>query len=497
VPSELGRAEARRLRAEIRFRLGRYHGARIDAEAAVAAEPSDVASWAILIRSVARSGGASAGIEAAKRGVEAAGRHPALLLPWAASLAEHARVEEAFRLLEDIELGARLRENPVNEDDAVAGMIREGLGPAPVPADRIRAEFHSVGTTAARAREHWPGRLAQMRGALEVHLRQQKWTEAQRLVELARRTYPDTPFAPFVAGIFELARGKAEEAEKHLSESLEAAPRSPVVTVALAKAWSRQKGAAFAAERLMRLAERDTGFAFARYMAARAYLDGRDPLKAEGALRRGLELQPDSPVSYQYLAEYLMEVDRGADAMSILQQAVDRFPGDVSLQLGLAELSAGLGRARDAIRIYENVSSRRPDLDIVLYKLAALLASQADEPTSERLRQLLQHLHADEPSDPTLLHSLGWAHHHAGDPARARVLITAAVNGDPDEPRFHFHLALVYAAQNEVDLARSELEAAVRSKRPFPERLDALRLLRERSSAPTPGETATAASPQH
>jgi predicted Zn-dependent protease len=105
----------------------------------------------------------------------------------------------------------------------------------------------------------------------------------------------------------------------------------------------------------MRLAERDAGFAFACYMAARAYLDGRDPIRAEGVLRRSLELQPDSPVPYQHLAEYLVEVDRGADAVDTLQQAVDRLTGDVGLQLGLAELTAELGRARDAIRIYENV----------------------------------------------------------------------------------------------------------------------------------------------
>ena len=53
-------------------------------------------------------------------------------------------------------------------------------------------------------------------------------------------------------------------AEKQLSESLAAAPRSPVVATALAKAWSRENGAGFAGERLMRLAERDPGLAFAR-----------------------------------------------------------------------------------------------------------------------------------------------------------------------------------------------------------------------------------------
>jgi hypothetical protein len=81
-------------------------------------------------------------------------------------------------------------------------------------------------------------------------------------------------------------------------------------------------------------------------------------------------------------------------------------------------------------------------------------------------------------------------------PARAKVLLQAAVKGAPGEPRFHFYLALVYAAHNEADLAQSELKAAVDSKQPFPERLDALRLLREGSSA-LPGDgSASAISPR-
>src|SRR5439155_1564593 len=129
----------------------------------------------------------------------------------------------------------------------------------------------------------WPGRLAQIRQALEMELRQQNWTAAQRIVDSAGRAYPDTAFAPFLAGIVELAQGHAGEAERSLSESLKSAPRSPVIATALAKAWSRKNGAAFAGERLMGLAERDGGFAFARYLAAHAFVDARDPAAAAAA----------------------------------------------------------------------------------------------------------------------------------------------------------------------------------------------------------------------
>src|SRR6266850_269297 len=278
------RADARALRGEIRFRLGRYHGARLDALAAVAAAPAD----------------------------------PALSIRLAPLLAERGSA---------------------------------------VPSSPVRAEPQSGrDKLAVLAREHWPGRLA---------------------------------------------RGDAVEAEKDLSESLKCAPRSPVVATALAKTWSRKNGAAFAGEQLMRLAERDGGFAFARYMAARAYMDARDPIQAEAALRRGLVLQPDSPLPYQHLADHYLDLDRSTDALGILQQGLDRLLRDVDLQLKLAQVSADLGRAKDAIGIYQDVLSRRPDLDVVEYKLAALLALQDEDGASrKRLLQVLQRLESDLPSDP-------------------------------------------------------------------------------------------------
>jgi len=427
------RADAHLLRGEIRFRVGRYHGAHLDAQVAVAEAPQDAAARGLLVRSAAARG-------------------------------EHEAADGRF-------------------PESVAS-----LGPAPIPSTRFRAEARSTGNRfTSVGREHWPGRLAQIRQSLELEMRQQNWTAAQGIVDSARRAYPDTAFAPFLAGIVELAQGHAGEAERYLSESLKLAPRSPVIATALAKAWSRRNGAAFAGERLMGLAERDGGFAFARYLAAHAFVDARDPAAAEAALRRGIVLQPDSSVPHQHLADYYLEVDRSAEAMSVLQEALARFPHDSDLQIMAAQANAQLGKSKDAIRIYEELLSRRPDLDVVEYKLAGLLASEDERGASlRRLRQLLQHLQSDHPSDPLLLDGLGWALYRAGDPTRGRAWLVAAVEGAPDEPGPHYHLAAIYARENKTELARSELKAALDSKRPFAERFEALRLMRDtpRRSAP-------------
>jgi tetratricopeptide (TPR) repeat protein len=560
------RADAHRLRGEIRFRLGRYYGAHLDAQAASAEAPKQARAWVLLVRSAARSNGADAGIEAANRGIAAVGQDPALLLPLARLLSERGRTFEAVKILEQIaaaaggsvsardaqlalagiklrggnrdaarrQLDALLVQRPADEEAlalralidvrdgqvepalaqldaalellpmsrnlrvvhtrlqaarndsvAVAALLAEmtgrDLGPAPAPPGRLRGEAQTDhGNIAALPRERWPGRLAQMRQALEVQLRQQNWTEAQRIVESARRTYPDTAFGPWLAGILELARGNADGAEKYLYEAMAAAPRSPMILLGMAKTWSRKKGAAFAGDELVRLAERDPAFAFARYLAARAYIDARNPAQAEATLRRGLELQRDSAVPYLHLADYYLELDRAAEALDVCQQGLERFPQNLDLQTMLAQISAGLGKTDNAMRTYEDILSRAPGLDLVVYKLAMLLALQDnDEPIRARSMQIMQHLQADMPSDPVLLDTLGWLHFRAQDTRRARELLEAAVRGAPENPTFHFHLATVYAREKKHDLARNQLKSALESNSSFPERLEALRLLRE------------------
>jgi predicted Zn-dependent protease len=197
------------------------------------------------------------------------------------------------------------------------------------------------------------------------------------------------------------------------------------------------------------------------------------------------------------LADYYLELDRTAEALGICQQGLDRFPQDLDLQMMLAQISARLGKTRDAIRIYDDIRSKRPDLDRVDYTLAMLLASQdKDEALWQRSLQIVHRLRADMPSDPLLLDTLGWVHYRAQDTRRASELLKAAVKGASEEPSLHFHLAAVYARQKKMDLAREELKAALDSNRPFAERLDALRLLREIGGASSPKEKRSSATVQ-
>jgi predicted Zn-dependent protease len=568
IEADPRRADAHRMRASVRFELGRYRGASRDAELALAADPTDVASWGLLVLSTARSRGPAAGLEAVTRAIKSVGPKPPLVRAQAWLLADVGRAPEALTLLDQqIQTGdnpawhrtlARVQARsgnlqaartqvdlvlsraPADEemqglrgvldaaeghveravanleeasrrapraqlladlrgelqaagndrkkiDDIVARTLARELGPPPAPADRVRAEaWMNSADPGVLTREHWPGRLAQIRKTLEGRLRQQDWAGAEGILSSVRLKYPGTAFAAFLEGIVELARGRSEEARNQLLASLRASPRSPVVLGALAKAWSREKGAVYAGDQLMRLVEGDPGFALARYLASRAYLDGREPGRAEAALQRGLRNDPASIPTYRHLALFYLEVDRAADAADVCRRGLEHFPQAVSLQTMLADLELRLGRPEEARRLYEQLLAHRPDLDLLEYRLAELVASEDRQSgSSHRSAKLLDDLGADRPSDPVLLDQLGWLAASAGETARARELLEASVRAAPDEPTPRFHLATVYARESKMDLSRRELEAALGSGRPFPERVEALRLLKDSSPKET------------
>ncbi len=421
-----GNAEAHRLRSEIRERLGRYHGALEDARAATKAAPGDAEARSLLAR----------------------------LQP---------RVESAAAAAPD---------------------------PPPAPPRRLRPDAQvDRSALGAWTREYWPGRMADVRKRFEQQTQRRDWVEAQRIVDAATLEFPGAIFGPFLAALLDLQQGHLDAAEQSLEAALRIAPRSPVLVATLGRVWSRKGGAAFAAGRLMTLAERDPKLSIVRYIAARAYIEAGDPFRAEGALRRGLELQPDSPIPYQHLTDFDFGLDRIPEALQVAGEGIARFPGSTDLQMMVGQIQAAAGRPEDAIATYRTLLARRPDLDLARYRLAMLLAPRTEPALHAEFLQTLALLAADRPSDPQLLDALGWMQHQAGRDDLARPLLELAVEHSPDEPSTRFHLGSIYLGSGAADRGREELRRALDSPRPFPERLEAMRLMRDgptRSGSPRP-----------
>ncbi len=346
--------------------------------------------------------------------------------------------------------------------------------PAPTDEDRFEGGL---------PRERWPGALATTRHELQQSLQKSDVAAAQKIADKARRQYPHTVYGPWLQGIVQLAQNRPAEAEAALREALALAPRSRLVLTGLTKIWAQTQGAAYAGEQLTAIAERDPAYGFARHMAAVAYLKGRQPVKAETVLRQGIEQQPGMAEPYRELARFYLELDRLGDAVTVCEQGLVAHPGSSALLALRARIAAAGPDAAPAIAAYKRHLAVAPDSQESRAQLARLLATTRDDEASrQRARHLIATLELDAPLAPSVQDAAGVVLLKSGETKKALEWLKVAAANAPDEPAIRYHLAMALAKSGDKAAAKLEVQAALASERPFAERLEAQRLLRELSS---------------
>lgn len=416
---------ARRMRAELRFQRARFFGADQDARIILQTQPQDSQAWRL-------------------RGL--------------CTLAMYGR-DAALLLLEDA---------PVNAGADWVERMRSG-----------QAQLPETPGPSGPAREFWPGELATLMATVAAEMHKRDWPAARAHAQQAAAVYPDSIIVPWLLSAIYFAEGQAEAAGQELQQALRAAPRSERVVTSLAWIWARAPGVPNAGERLMTLAEADPEFALPRRLAARYYMDAREPAKAAAALRRGLSLQPDSPIPHRDLAEHFLDLDQPTEALKQIRAGLARQADDRDLLLLLARLRSLQGDPVAAREALERILARRPDDEAAAAALALLLSTAfTDADALGQAAALAHQLEFNAPQDPAQLHAIGWVRQRQGKTSTARKWLIQAAKLAPQSPRIRFHLGRVYVDSKRADLAQSELQAALDSGIAFPERLEAARLLR-------------------
>ena len=73
------------------------------------------------------------------------------------------------------------------------------------------------------------------------------------------------------------------------------------------------------------------------------------------------------------------------------------------------------------------------------------------------------------PDNPSSADTLGWAFYQKHVYTSAVTLFKEAVQKEPDNALFNYHLGLAYAKSGQVNLAKQQLDRVVRIKPNFPE----------------------------
>jgi tetratricopeptide (TPR) repeat protein len=183
--------------------------------------------------------------------------------------------------------------------------------------------------------------------------------------------------------------------------------------------------------------------------------------EAEKIMKEVIAAHPDEPNAYTMLVGYYFQSGKTAEGQETLTAGLAALPDNFSLNLTQAGLYESEQKYDDAIKVYEKLLVIRPNSEIVVNNLASLIAETADSKESlQRAYTLAKRFRSSKV--PYFKDTLGWIHYRLGEYDLATPLIQEAAQAVPNMPILRYHLGMAYGAENRLDEAILELEAALK-----------------------------------
>ncbi|WP_457424577.1 XrtA/PEP-CTERM system TPR-repeat protein PrsT [Roseateles sp. P5_E7] len=338
------------------------------------------------------------------------------------------------------------------------------------------------------------------------HLRKGQPARAVEAAKVLLSKLPEDVEALQAYAAAQLANGDPAGAKSTLTNAARRAafdtPR--LVAVARQQVLAQDlKGAAYTLEKALSGTPNDTA---AVAMLSSVELAQGNSAQAEQRARQVIDANPKSALGYNLLAEAAMRRNQNAAALEALRKAHDidksattltrlmraqasqgnqkaalesaetwlrKNPTDVIVRTSMAELLVRSGDFAGARKQYEAALKVSPSNTGVLNNLANVLIELKDPGAVDIAERALK----NDPRNPVLLDTAGWAYHRAGKADRALQLLRDARLRAPDNSDIRYHLAAVLAQAGRKGEAREELNGALRGNANFATAAEAKQLL--------------------
>lgn len=191
-----------------------------------------------------------------------------------------------------------------------------------------------------------------------------------------------------------------------------------------------------------------------------------DTVRAETALKKAIELQPDSPDAYYLLAQMYFDTKQEKRALADLQDVSAKNPKDTKALMLIGTIREQEKDYPIAREMYEKTLAINPNFSPALNNLAYLdseIFSDFDSAfvMAQSARKLL-------PNEPHVADTLGWILFKRREYSWALSLLQESAINLQGNPEIQFHLGMVQYMMGREGPAREALEKALSSNATFP-----------------------------
>jgi len=310
----------------------------------------------------------------------------------------------------------------------------------------------------------------------ELAIAQSDFALAQKTLEQLRSQQPKEALAHVRLGQLFSRQNRFDAALKAYDAGIAAAPADPTPYVAGVSLLMGLKRHDEALARIQARAKTEpNNHAMHLQLRGEVMLARRDFVGAEAAYREAVQLAPQMVNAHAGLSKVLAAKGDPEAALQSLAAGERALPAERALPLARAQWLTRLKRTDEAIALYEQLSQRFPDDDVIVNNLAYLLAEvRGDKVSVERALQLAGRF--AESRNAGHLDSLGWIHYRLGQYDKALPLLERAVALAPPSPLLQLHLGKALVKAGDPARGRELIRKAIDSKADLP-RLDEARAL--------------------
>lgn len=175
---------------------------------------------------------------------------------------------------------------------------------------------------------------------------------------------------------------------------------------------------------------------------------------------RWLQAQdPKFVQAYSALGDLYQREGDPQGALASYEKAEELSPNDTKLLNTIAILESNTGQSRQAIATLNKQLALDPNNAAAMNNLAFNLAETGTD--LDRAATLVQEVARRFPTDPGVIDTLGWVYAKRGLNESAMQVFRGLVKKYPNEPTFHYHLAVVLLQNKQPSDAKREFLAAL------------------------------------
>jgi FimV-like protein len=320
-----------------------------------------------------------------------------------------------------------------------------------------------------------PDHIGALQGIAKIYIGKQQWEDARPLVQRLLENDPANAVGYYYEGVLLQGEERFEESVRAFEQALERSPDGVEPLIALSRSLLVLDRSQEALERVQQVVNRNPEHFLAWNLLGEIQLQRKEYAAAEKALQQALAIAPKWSIPYRNLIRIRLEQQRPEAAVAMVREGYEKT-GDIVLGLELAAYYEQRGEYDLAVKLYEELLSRKPDLQVAANNLAMLLVRGEAEPDAlDRALALSQRF--ENSDNPILLDTLGWVYFKRGDLAHAVPVLQRAQLAAPELPEISYHLGMAYYRNGRNEEARVQLAKSLEQERPFRGREEAKRVL--------------------